>query len=156
MNIDITIKEKLDSLLSKLRGLGKPISLFAVIQREDMETWDLLIGGENIRNKENLDLVARIIRQTFDESEIIKIPRLVLLDSDHPIIISINKAFSIEGGVTRIENIKINNFFIKNAYLLYSKSIHRTEKEEHYQEQKKQIVKKTLTSSASGNITRKD
>ncbi len=150
MELDITIIDKLKGLLSKIISLGKRISLFVVIQREDANTWDLMIGGDKLDTKENLDLITANINKIFEKNEIVLFSRLILLDSDHSFLNSINRAFAIEGGSVRIENTRIGNVFIKNSYLFYSKSLAYTgqkAKQEIIEENVK--VKDTSTSSTA-------
>jgi len=149
MDLEITIIEKLRGLLSTILSLKKEISLFAVIKRKDTDTWDLVIGGNDLRTKENLRLIIRIMRKQFDKNEILKFPRLILLNSNHPFLDSINKAFSMEGGLAEIIDTKIYNVFIKNAYLLYSKSIKSYKKKDKYEiGEKKSFSASTRTSSS--------
>ena len=85
------------------------------------------------------------------EEEILNFPRLVLLNSDNVFAKSINKAFATEGGDIRIKNSQINDIFIKDAYLLYSKHIVQPKKEEYLP--KEQGIKiKNLKTSASGYV----
>lgn len=123
MELDITIIDKLKGLLSKIISLRKKISLFAVIQQEDANTWDLVIGGDKLDTKENLDLIAANVNKIFEKNEIVLFSRLILLNSDHSFLNSINRAFVVKGGSVKIENTRIGNVLIKNAYLFYSKSI---------------------------------
>jgi len=158
MELEITIKEKLEKLLSEIRALRKRVSLFVVLQREDRDTWDLIIGGENLRTKENLDLIIKIIKKLFKKDEIVKLPRLILLNSSHPLLNSINRAFAVGGGVVKIENTRIDNVFIKNAYLfpVYSKSIDYTaQKEKHEVEEESVEIKDTKSSSTTQPIINK-
>jgi len=146
MELDITIIEKLKRLLSEIISLKRKISLFAVIQREDADTWDLVVGGDNLRTKENLDLIIKISKKIFEQNEIIGFPRLILLNSNHPLLSSINRAFAVEGEAVKIANIRIDNIFIRNAYLFYSKNLgYPTEKEEYEIEEKNVKIKDTAT-----------
>jgi len=150
MELDITIIEKLKGLLSEITLLKKRISLFAVIQREGADTWDLVVGGDNLRTKENLDLIIKITKKIFEQDEIIRFPRLILLNSNHSLLNSINRAFSVEGGAVKIENIRIDNIFLKNAYLFYSKNLgYPTEKEKYEVEEKNVKVKDAANSSTT-------
>ena len=149
MELDITIIEKLKGLLSKITLLKKRISLFAIIQREDADTWDLVVGGENLRTKENLDLIIKITKKIFEKDEIIRFPRLILLNSNHPLLNSINRAFAVEGGAVKIENTRIDNIFLKNAYLFYSKNLGYPTKKEKYEIEEKNVKLKDTTTSST-------
>lgn len=150
MELDITIIEKLKGLLSEIISLKKRISLFAVIQREDADTWDLVVGGDNLRTKENLDLIIKISKKIFEQNEIVRFPRLILLNSNHPLLKSINRAFAVEGGAVKIENTRIDNIFLRNAYLFYSKNLgYPIEKRESEVEEKNVRIKDTATGSTT-------
>ncbi|NQU99611.1 MAG: hypothetical protein HQ538_02635 [Parcubacteria group bacterium] len=150
MELDITIIEKLKELLSKITLLKKRISLFAVIQREGVDTWDLVVGGDDLRTKENLDLIIKITKKIFEQDEIIRFPRLILLNSNHPLLDSINRAFAVEDGAVKIENTKIDNIFLKNAYLLYSKNLGYPTKKEKYEVEEENVkIKDTASSSTT-------
>jgi len=147
MELDITIIEKLETVLVKIRKLSMAISLFAFVQREDTSTWDLVIGGKDIETKDNFDLIAKIIRETLNKNEIVEVPRLVLLNSNHPFLVGINRAFDVEGKPAKLENIGIDKFFIQTAYLFYSKNLGYPTKEKKYELEEKNVkIKDTETS----------
>lgn len=153
MGLDITIIEKLKALLSKVRGLGHEVSLFTVMQREDSDSWDLVFAGDNLRTKENLDTIVKLIKDIFEENEVPKFPRLILLNSDNIFAKSINKAFAMEGGSIRIKNSQVDDILIKDAYLLYSKNISVPLKKVEYLHKGIRSVKiKNSTTSASGQV----
>ncbi|KPJ54959.1 hypothetical protein AMJ47_02740 [Parcubacteria bacterium DG_72] len=120
MEIDKEIIAKLKNILDKMRE-EKNISLFIVILREDSNVWDLVIGGRNLDTKENLEWGVKIINKELDKDEVVLFSRLLLLNSDNPFVENINKSFRMPEGTVRIQNSKINNIAIKDAYLFYSK-----------------------------------
>lgn len=152
MELDITILEKLKGLLSRVLGIENRVSLFVVIQRENLDTWDLVFAGNNIRTKENLDAILRQVRTIFEGDELLKFPRLILLDSDNNFVKGINRAFAIDGGTIRIKNSQIDDVFIKDAYLLYSKkSVLESRKDQEIQPKEGVKIKSSVT-SASGKV----
>ncbi|XOA43037.1 MAG: hypothetical protein ACKKMO_01015 [Candidatus Nealsonbacteria bacterium] len=154
MELDVTIIDKLKGLLSKIISLGKKISLFVVVQQEDSNTWDLVIGGNKLDTKGNLDLITANIKKIFEKNEIVLFSRLILLNSDHSFLNSINRAFAIENGSLKIENTRIDNVLIKNAYLFYSKSIDYTgpERKQEVIEENVKVKDTTTSSTAQKNI----
>ncbi|HSR89265.1 MAG TPA: hypothetical protein VLK22_02580 [Candidatus Udaeobacter sp.] len=117
---DIILK-KLRSILDEIL-IPKKITLFVVIKRDDSDLWDLVIGGEQLDNQVNLSELAELINKRLDRNEIILFSRLVLLNSTDLFVKNFNQVFSMEtSGSMEIQNSQINNVFIKQAYLLYSK-----------------------------------
>jgi len=138
------LKELFGIILSEQR-----ISLFIVIQRGDANMWDIVIGGDCLRTKKNIDSILKIINRIFKKNEIILFSRLILLNLDNSFLNSINQTFSAEGGSIKIENTRINKILIKNAYLFYSKS--KKEKENfNFKE-----VSSNLTASKNINLNDK-
>ena len=121
MEIDKEIIAKLKNILDKMRE-KKDISLFIVVLREDSRVWDLVVGGKNLDKRENLEWGIKIINKELNKDELVLFSQLLLLDSDNLFVKNINKAFRMPEGTVRIQNSKINNIAIKDAYLFYSKA----------------------------------
>jgi len=114
------IINKLSDALNEIRNT-KNISTFIIIKRDDSELWDIVIGGPNLDNQENLVQVATILRKILSPNELRDFSRIVLLNSSDAFISNLKTAFSVEHGDMELQNSQINNIFIKQAYLLYSK-----------------------------------
>jgi len=141
MDLDITIIDKLQGLLSNIISLKKKVSLFVVIRREDADTWDLVFGGDKIDTKINLDLITANMNRIFEKNEIVLFSRLTLLNSDHPFLDSINKTFTKGGGLMKIENTRIDNIFVKDAHLIYNESIESIKRRDEDELKEKDVVK---------------
>jgi hypothetical protein len=114
------IKEKLKNILTEVLKT-KPLSLFVVIKREDANLWDLVMSGSNLDSQENLNEIIKIINKNLERNEVVLLSKLVLLNSSDPFVKNFNNAFSVDGGDMEILNAQINNVFIKQAFLFYSK-----------------------------------
>lgn len=115
------IKQKLKKILEKILETKK-LSLFVAIKKEDDNLWDLVIGGENLDNQDNLQEIIKIINKELNKNEVILFARLVLLNSNDFFVKNFNLAFGAESGSDmEIYNSQINNIMIKQACLFYSK-----------------------------------
>jgi hypothetical protein len=111
---------KLSNSLNEIRNV-RDISTFVIIMRDDVALWDIVIGGTNLNNQENLVAIANVIRKYLLPNELREFSRIVLLDSTDNFIGNLKRTFSVESGSMELKNTQINNIFIKHAYLLYSK-----------------------------------
>ena len=111
---------KLTTSLNEIRNV-KDISTFVIIKRDDTSVWDIVIGGPNLDTQENLIQIANIFKKFLEPNELRDFSRIVLLNSTDNFITNVRRAFSVENGDVKIQNTQINNIFIKDAYLLYSK-----------------------------------
>lgn len=113
--------KKFEEVLGKLLSENWAISFFAVIQQADTNRWDIVIGGDNIENAENTKAIAKIISNSLAREELVLFSRLVLLNSTNPFIKNITRSFRVSGRI-KIAGSTINNVFLKNAVILYSKA----------------------------------
>ncbi|MFA6392727.1 MAG: hypothetical protein WCW54_01415 [Candidatus Paceibacterota bacterium] len=111
---------KLSSSLNEIRN-AKDISTFVIIKRDDTSLWDIVIGGHNLDNQENLIQIADILKKSLLPNELRDFSRIVLLNSTDNFISNLRKTFSLEHGSMELQNAQINSIFIKHAYLLFSK-----------------------------------
>jgi hypothetical protein len=125
------IAEKLAQLEQEIAEGKGSFLLFALFLREDApDLWDLLVSAPWItRNKErSIKYLADRAKEALKPDELLKLSRIVVIEQDNPALEALQRAISIEHGMTEIEN---SNFFglqIKHAYLITSK---RAEKSAH-------------------------
>jgi len=99
-------------------------SLFALFLREDApDLWDLLISANWVeKNKaKSLKYISTHLNKYLKPDELIKLSRILPIDSNNPGLKAIHKAIQIEHGKAEIKD---SNFFglqIKHAYLITSK-----------------------------------
>lgn len=118
-------------IIDKLVQVEKDISsdkgsflLFALFLREDApDLWDLLITANWVeKNKaESLKYISVHLNKYLKPDELIKLSRILPIDSNNPGLKAIHKAIQIEHGNAEIKD---SNFFglqIKHAYLITSK-----------------------------------
>jgi len=118
-------------LIDKLVQVEKDISsdkgsflLFALFLREDApDLWDLLVAANWVEeNKsESLKYLSSYLTEYLKPDELIKLSRILTIDSNNPGLKAIHKAIQIEHGNAEIRD---SNFFglqIKHAYLITSK-----------------------------------
>lgn len=121
------MKELIDKLVKIEKDISAekgPFFLFALFLREDApDLWDLLIAANWVeKNKgESLKYISTYLSKTLKPDELIKLSRILLIDSNNPGLIAIHKAIHIEHGTAEIKD---SNFFglqIKHAHLITSK-----------------------------------
>jgi hypothetical protein len=118
-------------LIDKLVQVEKDISsdkgsflLFALFLREDApDLWDLLIAAKWVEeNKANsLKYLSSQLTKHLKQDELIKLSRILIIESNNPGLKAIHRAIQIEHGKAEIRG---SNFFglqIKHAYLITSK-----------------------------------
>lgn len=121
------MKELLDKLilielkLSKEKGDFK---LFALFLREEAEDkWDIVVSASWLEsnNKISFDYLARELKSSLTNQELLLVSRIVVLDEGNPGLEAINRAFHVEHGLADVRD---SNFFglqIKHAYIITSK-----------------------------------
>ena len=121
-------------LLEKLKSLEKEISdergefsLFALFLREDAENkWDLVVAAPwlNTDSMEDINHISNKLKFYLDDSELLSISRIVLVDLDDPIVKTINNYCNVKrGGLLELYdlfNIGLPSF--KHAYIIISQS----------------------------------
>ncbi len=118
-------------IVNKLMTIEKETSiergkydLFALFLREDsFNKWDILVAASWIdNNKEDaLKYLAKKIQNSFNQSELLLISRIVLIENSNPSLPALQQAISIEHGSAEIKD---SNFFgmpIKHAFLITSR-----------------------------------
>ena len=118
-------------VINKLIQIEKKISsekgqflLFALFLREDApDLWDLMVAASWVEKdkSESLKHISDHLKKTLDTKELIKLSRIVLIDTDNPALDALHKAIHIEHGDAEIKD---SNFFglqIKHAYVITAK-----------------------------------
>lgn len=117
--------------IDKLVRVEKDISaekgsflLFALFLREDAsDLWDLLVAANWVEEDkaESLKYISTQLNKSLKPDELVKLSRILIIDSNNPGLEAIHKAIHIEHGNVEIKD---SNFFglqIKHAYLITSK-----------------------------------
>ena len=125
------IENKMSKAAEKLRQIEVEISaekgnfnLFALVERDDsMGKWDVVASAEwtGDRTSPLVSIIAKKIRKYLTKDEQIMLSRIVVLPSTDPFVRSLNM-IGVEHGVIRLSNNSFNGIFIREAYLITSKS----------------------------------
>ncbi len=117
------IIKKLNKVLESILK-ERDVVLFAVIKREDAELWDIVISGNQLDNQENLRWIIGLINNVLEKNEMTAFSRLLLLNTDEDFVKNLTKTFGFttKDGRMELKNVRINNIFIKHAYLLRSRT----------------------------------
>ncbi len=118
------IAEKLKEVEIEITQEKGNLSLFALFLREDApDVWDLLISAPwaRINKSDALKYVAGKIRKKLDNSELLKLSRIVILEGDDPAVQAFQRGIKVEHGIAEIQNSNFLGLPIKHAYLITSK-----------------------------------
>jgi hypothetical protein len=122
--VEETVVKKLIELKNKLKDEG-PLNLFALVQRDERDNWDIVISSSTFLNKEKefLSSFVKLLQENLTNKELENILRVALLKPDDIFVQNINSSINITEGSMTIENSTFNNMLIKKMYLLYSSKI---------------------------------
>ncbi|MDQ3635594.1 MAG: hypothetical protein M3405_13950 [Acidobacteriota bacterium] len=125
------IETRSSKLAEKIRETEVEISsekgefvLFALIEREDsLGKWDIVISAKWIedKKKEVIEFIASNLKNKLNEEEQLMLSRIVVLSPNDPFVKSLNM-IGVEHGTVRISNNNFNGVFIKEGYLITSKT----------------------------------
>lgn len=122
-------QEILDKLKIVLKDLEKnydPVILFALFLREEaLGKWDLLVSAPWLtpRTLDSYEKVSQAIKARFDNSEIVQLSRIVVLESLDPAVAFLQDLYNVpNGSFIEVQNCEPLSdkfgFTIKRAYLL--------------------------------------
>lgn len=118
-------------LINKLTAIEKETSaekgeydLFALFLREDSPNkWDILVSAIWIdNNKEDaLKYLAQKIQNSFTQSELLLISRIVMIEETNPALPALQQAVNIEHGSAEIKDSIFFGLQIRHAFLITSR-----------------------------------
>ncbi|HSW86599.1 MAG TPA: hypothetical protein VLG49_03765 [Rhabdochlamydiaceae bacterium] len=120
------ILERLKTVLKELEQEYGEISLFALFLREEaFGKWDLLISASwlDSRALDSYEKVAKKVQKCLNETEIVQLARIVILDINDPGVVFLQDLYSVPNG----SFVEVSNcgplterfgFVIKRAYVL--------------------------------------
>jgi len=118
-------------LIDKLVQVEKDISsekgsflLFALFLREEaQDLWDLVIAAcwVDDNKSESLKYLSAHLNKYLKPEELIKLSRILPIDSNNPGLKAIHKAIQIEHGNAEIRDCNFFGLQIKHAYMITSK-----------------------------------
>ncbi|CAN5317114.1 hypothetical protein BH20ACI1_BH20ACI1_25470 [soil metagenome] len=124
------IENQMSVVAEKLRGIEVETSfemgsftLFALIEREDsFGSWDVVISAKWIKDEKALiKTLASKISRDLSKDEQLMLSRIVVLPSTDPFVKNLNMV-GVEHGKVKLSNNTFNGIFVKEAYLITSKS----------------------------------
>ena len=125
------IETKMSAVAEKLRQIEVEISankgdfnLFALIEREDsFGKWDVVVSANWIGNQEKalIEAIASKISETLTENEQLMLSRILVLPPSDTFVQNLNM-IGVEHGTVKLSNNTFNGIFIREAYLITSKS----------------------------------
>lgn len=120
--VEETMVKKFIDLKDKILEEKKSLNLFALVQREDRDNWDIVISSKSFLNKEKefLSYFVKLLQDALTDKELEMISRVVLLKPEDSFVRNINSSINITEGSTTVENSSFNGMLIKKMNLLYS------------------------------------
>ena len=118
------IVEKLRKLEQTLATEQGPFKLFALFLREDaFPVWDVLVAADWIDRDRagSLQAISKRVRESLGPRDIIKISRVVIIDSTDPSLKTVNSTIAIEHGSCEVQNSEFFGLPIKQGYIITSK-----------------------------------
>jgi len=96
-----------------------PLNLFALVEREDLpERWDLLIAAPWTKNRQQtVKFVVGEIQQLIGASVLTSLSRILLFDSNDPVVSGLASGITVEGGRANIRDCTFNGIAIKHGYI---------------------------------------
>lgn len=112
---------EIEKRTSKERGEYELFGFF--LREESSDKWDILVASEWIsRNKqEALKYLATTIQNAFNQSELLLISRIVIIEDTNPALPALQQAINIEHSFTEIKDSDFFGLPIKQAFLITSR-----------------------------------
>jgi len=116
-----------ENLKGKLRQFLKMVqeehnvSLMVALKPDDSNLWDLVLGGQELDNQDYLKKFIALLNKILVKEDLIQFSRMVLINSDASFTTNFTGAFQVEGSDVELKNTRIDNVFIKEAHIFYSK-----------------------------------
>jgi len=117
----VTALEEIERELSQQKG---PFTLFAVFERQDIPNrWDVLVAAPWVdqNNEQAMKLLAAEMKKRLPPPEIVRVSRIVLLDSDDASVRAITSARSVEHGRTPFNEASDYGLPAERGYLITSR-----------------------------------
>ena len=95
--------------------------LFALFLREDSSNkWDILVAAPWIDNnkEEALKYLSKKIQNSFDQSELFFISRIVIIEDNNPTLATLPQAINTEDGPAELKDTNFFGIQIKRAILI--------------------------------------
>lgn len=116
---------KLKQLIKNLEKEQGPLLICALFLREDMlEKWDIIISASwlNSAEMQSYKIISSKLRESLSDSELVQISRIVIIDTDDPVVSYLQGLETISnGGYKELRADELSEkfkFTIKKAYLL--------------------------------------
>lgn len=115
-------------IVNKLRLIEKETAtergeydLFALFLREDSSNkWDILVAATWIDNnkEEALKYLSKKIQNSFDQSELSFISRIVIIEDNNPALAALPQTINIKEDATELKDANFFGIQIKRAFLI--------------------------------------
>jgi hypothetical protein len=116
--------EKFTSLEKSLSAQNGSFWLFALLERaESPEKWDLLVAAPWLQegSRESLYDITELIGKKLNETELLQLSRVIVLNPDNPVVQHLTSAFGHEHAFNHIENTVINGMAVSRAVIITSR-----------------------------------
>lgn len=124
------IIKKIKEAIISLEKENQALLICAVFLREDsLEKWDIVISASwlDSRTIESYKIVSSALQKILNESELVQVSRIVLIDQNDPVVSYLQSLKTItNGGFEELEESDLSEKFrfdIRRAYLLRSQKL---------------------------------
>ena len=117
------IVEKLLHIEKQTSEEKGPYILFALFLREDSpDRWDLLVSAPWVSEDKYkaIEYLADALKRTLQPAELIRLSRIVPIETDNPALNSLHKAVQVEHGIVEMKNCDFFDMPIRHAYFITS------------------------------------
>ncbi len=118
------------SLVQKFIEIERAISgkrgsfrLFGLVLREDsQEKWDVIVSSRWLVGdpKSSLKAISKKIESKLKPDELLRVSRVVVLNTNDNIVRAINQAINVEHGSAEVRDCNFSGLQIKHAYIITS------------------------------------
>ena len=120
--VEELLVKKIIELKEKILNEKGPLNLFALVQKDEQDNWDLVVSSNFFfgKEKEFLEYFVGELQRSLTNRELKFILRVILLKPDDNFVKNINSGMKIEKGRMVLENCTFNGMLVKKMYLFYS------------------------------------
>jgi hypothetical protein len=115
--------EKLASVEKSFSAENGSFWLFALVERvESPEKWDLLVAAPWLQeeSRRSLDDIIELVGNKLDETELLQLSRIIVLNPENPVVQHLTAAFGHEHTSNHVENTVINGMAVSRAVIITS------------------------------------
>src|ERR1043165_4485760 len=111
---------RIERHIAETRG---SFAVFGLFLREDApDKWDLLVAAPWLEDDSpaGLEFIAEQVQDEFNEDQLSRLSRIVVIKANNPALAAINNSIRIEHGGTEFQNCTFFGLSIRHAFIITS------------------------------------